>query len=368
MEEIPFLDLNAQYSALRGELTEAIASVIQSSQFIQGPWARKFAADFLRAHGGKFGVGCANGTSAITIALRALGVGPGDEVLLPNNTFFGTAEPVVEVGARPVLVETVRGQYGMNLADLEAKITSRTKAIVAVHLYGNPEAVDKIALMAKRRGLHLVEDCAQAHLAALNGQPIGTFGDVATFSFYPGKNLGAYGDAGFIMTSNEKLFDYMERYLDHGRSEKYLHEFFGGNFRMDAIQAAVLSVKTVHLGTWTAARQRLAASYDMEFRPRGFRVIEARPGGSCSYHLYVVEVSNRTSVMNHMKAAGIGCGIHYPVTLNAQPAMRTYGYKPGDFPESEAAAARVISLPLFPEMSPAQHARVVNEFLSIAQP
>jgi dTDP-4-amino-4,6-dideoxygalactose transaminase len=368
MEAIPFMDLQAQYLSIREELTKAIADVIESKQFIQGPWAERFAKEFLKTHGGRFGVGCANGTSAITVALRALNVGPGDEVLVPNNTFFGTAEPVVEVGARPVLVDTVRGYYGFNLEELEGKITSKTKAIIAVHLYGNPEAIDQISEICKRRNLRLIEDCAQAHMAKFKEQPVGTFGDIATFSFYPGKNLGAYGDAGFILTENEKLFEFVSRYIDHGRTEKYVHEFFGGNFRLDALQAAVLSVKTAHLDRWTGARRSLAKSYDDVLKPRGYQVIETRAKAYAVNHLYVVEVANRTEVLEHFKNCHIGCGVHYPVTLNQQPAFRQFGYERGQFPTSEAACERILSLPLFPEMSSAQQQHVVREFLQVARP
>lgn len=366
MNKIPFMDLDAQFKSIEAGVNKAIAEVMTTKNFIHGSWAEKFSKAFLAVHGGKYGIACANGTSAITVALRALKVGPGDEVLLPNNTFFGTAEPVVEVGAKPVLVEINPQTYGMDLNDLQKKITSKTKAIIPVHLYGNPEPMDQIMAIAQKHNLRVIEDCAQAHLAKWQGQPVGTFGDAGTFSFYPGKNLGAAGDAGFIVTQNKELYDWMSRYVDHGRSEKYLHEFFGGNFRMDALQSAILSVKCEKIAEWTKARREKAAFYDKLLKSK-FKVIESNPGAEPVYHLYVIEVANRDEVMKHFQSQQIGCGIHYPVTLNAQPAFRQFGYNKGDFPVSEKIAERLVSLPFFPEMTSAQQEFVAGELLKVAR-
>jgi dTDP-4-amino-4,6-dideoxygalactose transaminase len=364
---IPFMDLHAQFETVQGEIDAAIREIMTKKNFIHGEWAARFAKSFLSVHGGTYGVGCANGTSAITVALRAVGVKAGDEVLLPNHTFIGTAEPVAELGAIPVLVEMAEGgSYGMDLSDLEKKITPKTRAIIPVHLYGNPEPMDKIMALARKHGLKVIEDCAQAHLAKWNGRPVGTFGDLATFSFYPGKNLGAAGDAGFILTENKEHFDFVSRYIDHGRTEKYVHEFMGGNFRMDALQAAVLNVKTSRIAEWTAERRRKAAYYDERLAGR-FEVIRPLSGAEAVYHLYVVQVSNRDEVMKHFSSRGIGCGIHYPLTLNAQPAFRQYGYQRGQFPRSERASERILSLAFYPEMTRAQQERVVEEFLKVAK-
>lgn len=311
MEKIPFMDLEAQIKSLEPELRRAVDEIITSKAFIQGPALARFNQNFLKVHGGKFGVGCSNGTSAITVALRALGVGAGDEVLVPNHTFFGTLEPIVEVGARPVLVDTDEEFQQLDLKLAAKAVTAKTKAIIPVHLYGLPEPMDEIMDFARAHKLKVVEDCAQAHLAKWNGRAVGTFGDLATFSFYPGKNLGAFGDAGFISTENAELFDFVKRYIDHGRKEKYTHEFFGGNFRMDGMQAAVLDVKLTKMEEWTKRRQELAKSFDERLKPKGFKVLTPRPGAVPVYHLYVVQVSNREEVMAHFKKEGIGCGVHY---------------------------------------------------------
>lgn len=365
---IPFMDLHAQFETVQGEIDQVIKEIMTKKNFIHGEWAQKFSKSFLEVHGGKYGIGCANGTSAITVALRAAGIQAGDEILLPNHTFIGTAEPVAELGAVPKLVEMAEGTtYGMDLKDLESKITKKTKAIIPVHLYGNPEPMDKIMAIAKKHDLKVIEDCAQAHLAKWNGQPVGTFGDLATFSFYPGKNLGAAGDAGFILTENKEYFDFVSRYIDHGRTEKYVHEFMGGNFRMDALQAAVLNVKTKKIAEWTAERRRKAKFYDERLGSK-FQVIRPLEGAEAVYHLYVVQVANRDEVMKHFASQNIGCGIHYPLTLNAQPAFRQYGYQRGQFPRSEKASERILSLAFYPEMTSAQQERVVEEFLKVARP
>lgn len=368
VERIPFMDLNAQIKSLESELRAAMDEVVRTCAFIKGPAVERFNKNFLRVHGGSYGVGCANGTSAITVALRALGVGHGDEVLVPNHTFIATLEAVVEVGAKPVLLEIDEKWQQIDLQAAAAKVSAKTKAIIPVHLYGLPEPMDQVMDFARAHNLKVVEDSAQAHLAKWKGQAVGTFGDIATFSFYPGKNLGAFGDAGYILTENAALFDWISRYIDHGRKDKYLHDFIGGNFRMDGIQGAVLDVKLSKMREWTARRQELAKAFDERLLPKGFRVLTPRPEASAVYHLYVVEVSNRAEVQEHFKREGIGCGIHYPVTMNCQPALASYGYKKGQFPVSERRAERILSLPFFPEMSLEQMNVAIGEFLKVAQP
>ncbi|MGE0526236.1 MAG: DegT/DnrJ/EryC1/StrS family aminotransferase [Bdellovibrionales bacterium] len=368
-QKIPFMDLEAQFRSLEPEILQAIEDILRTRTFIQGRPVEHFGREFLRLHGGAYGVGCANGTSAITVALRALGIGVGDEVLIPNHTFFGTVEPVVEVGATPILVDINEDYRQIDLRQAARKVSSKTRALIPVHLYGLPEPMDEIMDFARsHRNLKVIEDCAQAHLARWKGTPVGTFGDLATFSFYPGKNLGAFGDAGFILTQNEKLFDFVKRYIDHGRTDKYVHEFFGGNFRMDSIQGAVLAVKLSRLEEWTRQRRELAKAYDEGLMAKGFRVLRPRSEATPVYHLYVVEVSNRDEVITALRGAGIECGIHYPVTLNQQPAFAVYGYRKGQFPVSEGVAARILSLPFFPEMTADQMQTVLKEFLKVAVP
>lgn len=368
MEPIPFMDLEAQIQSLKPELRKCMDEILAARTFIQGPALEKFNAHFLRIHGGAFGTGCSNGTSAITVALKALNIGPGDEVLVPNHTFFGTVEPIVEVGATPVLIEIDELHHQIDLKAAALKVTAKTKAIVPVHLYGLPEPMDQIMAFAREHKLKVIEDCAQAHLAKWQGQPVGTFGEIGTFSFYPGKNLGAFGDAGFILTQSNKYFQFIKRYIDHGRKDKYLHEFFAGNFRMDGMQAAVLDVKLTRLAEWTERRCRLAKAYDEVLGAKGFRVLKPRPEATPVYHLYVIEVSNREEVMAHFQKVGIGCGVHYPVTMNCQPAFASLGYKAGQFPVSERMVSRILSLPFFPEMTSAQVQFTVSEFQKVARP
>lgn len=368
MEKIPFMDLAAQYQSLESEINAAIRRVIDSRAFIHGREVEEFSREFLRVHGGGLGIGCANGTTAITVALRALGIGPGDEVLVPNHTFIATAEAVVEAGARPVLVEINENWRQMDLVDAKARLGPRTKALIAVHLYGLPEPMEEIMEFAGAHGLKVIEDCAQAQLARWNGKPVGTFGSIATFSFYPGKNLGAFGDAGFIMTGDAQLFDFIRCYVDHGRQDKYVHEFFGINARMDGMQAAVLGVKLRFLETWTERRRELARAYDELLSRRGFRVLKPHDRARAVYHLYVVEVANREEVAAEFKREGIGYGIHYPLPLNAQPAFAALGYARGGFPVSEKFAERIVSLPFFPEMTLTQLQTVADVLTRVGRP
>lgn len=365
--KIPFMDLDAQFRSLEAPLRTAIDEILVNKAFIQGPATEKFNKAFLAAHGGAYGIGCSNGTSAITVALRALNIGPGDEVLVPNHTFFGTVEPIAEVGAKPVLVEIDEKWRQMDLKDAARKVTKKTKAIIPVHLYGLAEPMDQVMAFAKEHGLKVIEDCAQAHLAKWKGQAVGTFGEFGTFSFYPGKNLGAFGDAGFILTQEQKHFEFVRRYINHARTDKYLHEFFGGNFRMDGLQGAVLAVKVPKLAEWSERRRDLAKAYDEQLSTKGFRVLNPRPESTPVYHLYVVEVANRDEVMKGLDQAGIGYGVHYPVPLNCQPALASLGYKKGQFPVSEAFAERILSMPFYPEMKPEQMQYVCQHFLKVAK-
>ncbi len=361
------MNLKAQHESLEPRLTQTLKEVLDSCQFIQGNYADKFAGNFIKAHGGKFGVGCSNGTSAITASLRALGIGPGDEVLVPNHTFIGSVEPIVEVGATPVLVEIEKEFHQIDLEDLERKVSGKTKALIVVHLYGLAEPMDQLMRFARAHSLKVIEDCAQAHLAKWNGQAVGTFGDVGTFSFYPGKNLGALGDAGFILTQNEELYNFVRRYINHGRQDKYYHDFMGTNMRIDGLQAAVLDLKLESLPKWTKKRVENARAYDEFLKPKGFRVFKSRPESESVYHLYVVEVSNRKEVSEKLKERGIETLVHYPVTMNRQPALKDYLRENDSFEISERRAERILSLPFFPEMTMNQIERVATEFLKVAK-
>ena len=310
--QVPFLDLKQQFHSLEGEIRQAIDEVLESQQFIQGPHCKRFAENFNQVHGSSYSVGCSNGTSAITIALKGLGIGAGDEVITVANTFIATLESIVEVGAKPVLVDCLPDSYLIDQSQLESKLTSKTKAVIAVHLYGNTIEMDRLVEFCVTHNLKLVEDCAQAHLAKFAGKPVGSFGQYGTFSFYPGKNLGAYGDAGLVVSESKERLDWASMYLNHGRTQKYLHDFVGTNFRMDAIQANILNVKLKYLADWTESRKKLATLYDKRLSSCGYQVLQKIEKGDCVYHLYPVLFENREEVATALKDKGISTGIHYP--------------------------------------------------------
>ncbi len=364
---IHFVDLDAQYQAIKSEVRSAIDGILETKDFIHGKSVEKFSKNFSTAQGSKFTVGCANGTSAITVALRALNVGPGDEVITVANSFFATPEAIAEVGAKVVFVDCEADTYSIDVSQIEKKITFKTKAIIPVHLYGNPVDMDALMKVAHKHKLHVVEDCAQAHLATWNGKGAGTFGDMGTFSFYPGKNLGAYGDAGAITVQDEKLHQLTAMHVNHGRTKKYEHDFCAGNFRMDGIQAAVLDVKLKYINKWTESRRDLAQTYESILKPRNVKTITVKPNAKCVYHIYLVEVSNRDEVMEHFKKLDIGCGVHYPIPLHLQPALKHLEYKKGDFPVTEKAAERILSLPMYAELTNEEVRKVCEELLKVAK-
>lgn len=364
---IQSVDLDAQYQSIKEEIRVAIDGILESKDFIQGHSVEKFSRNFAQAQGSKFAVGCANGTSAITVALRALGVGNGDEVITVDNSFFATPEAIVEVGARPVFVDCDPDTYLIDIQKMEAKITARTKCIIPVHLYGNPVDMPALMKIARKHNLKVIEDCAQSHLATWDGKGTGSFGDAGTFSFYPGKNLGAYGDAGAITVQDEGLYKLISMHVNHGRTKKYEHEFCAGNFRMDGLQAAILDVKLKHLHGWTDNRITLAKKYDAVLKTAGFKTITTKPGSRCVYHIYLVEVSNRDEVMSHLQKQGIGCGIHYPIPLHSQPALKYLDLSSSDFPNTIKASTRILSLPLYAELTGLQLEKVCEEFLKIAK-
>ena len=327
---------------------------------VQNRFCRQLVENFLSLHGGSFGVGCSNGTSALILALRALNIGSGDEVITVNNTFFATVEAITAVGAKPVLVDCRPDTYGIDSHLADKAVTSKTKAIIPVHLYGNPCDMDTLCELAHAHHLHILEDCAQAHLATWKGQAVGTFGSAGTFSFYPGKNLGAYGDAGFVMTRNQELLNVVSMHLNHGRMSKYEHQFMAENYRMDDIQAAILTVKCRYLRQWTDRRITIAKQYDDILKPKGYKVIKVKQESQCVYHLYTIETDCREELTQKFNTNDIGYGIHYPVPMNRQPACQNLGYKRGDFPVSEYIADRIFSLPIYPEMTDKSMQKIVN--------
>jgi dTDP-4-amino-4,6-dideoxygalactose transaminase len=355
---IPLVDLKAQYAALRPEIDAAIARVIANTSFIMGPEVHAFEEAFAAWCQARYAVGISSGTAAIELTLRALGVGPGDEVITTPFTFIATAEAISATGATPVFADIDPATYNLAPVAAEAAITARTRALLPVHLYGQPAGMDALAAIARRHGLALIEDAAQAHGAEIGGRRVGSLGDAACFSFYPGKNLGAYGDGGAVTTDDEALAGRLRKLRDHGRVSKYVHDELGYGHRLDALQAAILAAKLPHLDAANAARRRLAARY-RELLAGSDLVLPFEPEGVTPvYHLYVVRTPRRDALLADLREQGIEAGIHYPLPLHLQPAYRELGLRPGSFPMAEAAAQQVLSLPLFPEMTVAQQERV----------
>ena len=363
-DAIPLVDLKAQYQSIGAEIDAAIARVIDTTSFIMGPDVFAFEAEFAEFCGANACVGVSSGTSALELTLRALQVGPGDEVITVAHTFIATAEAISAVGARPVFVDIDPHTYTMDPDALQDAITEATRAVIVVHIYGQPAQMARINAVARNAGLAVIEDAAQAHGATVDGQATGTLADVACFSFYPGKNLGAYGDAGAVTTNNSELAEQVRLLRNHGRRSKYVHDIVGFGERMDTLQAAILRAKLVHLPAWTAARRRLAARYSALLAPLELELPTVAPNVDPAWHLYVIRTPQRDALLDHLQQARIGAGIHYPLPLHRQPAYAHLGYEHGRFPVTETVADTCLSLPLYPELSDRQQLRVVA---SIAQ-
>jgi dTDP-4-amino-4,6-dideoxygalactose transaminase len=360
--QVPFLDLKAHHAALRGEIDSAIREVIDSGAFAGGPFVERFEEDFAKFCGSPYSVGVGNGTDALWFALLALGVGPGDEVITVPMTFMATTEAISFCGAKPVFVDIDEETYTMNPTLLEKAITPRTKAIIPVHLYGQTADMDPILAIAKRHNLHVVEDACQAHGAEYKGRKAGSIGHAGCFSFYPGKNLGAFGEAGGIVTSDEQLKRKMQVLRDHGQERKYHHSMIGWNGRMDGIQGAVLRVKLKQLAIANNARRTHARLYSQLLESvKDVIVPREAKDRQHVYHIYAVRVQSRDQVLKRLSDRGIGCGIHYPIPVHLQVAYKFLGHKVGDFPVSEACGREFLSLPMFPELTHAQVESVVQE-------
>lgn len=342
---IPFNDLKPLNQSLGRELEEAALRVLESGWYVLGPELEAFEAGFAAFHGVAHAVGVANGTDAIELALRALGIGPGDEVITVSHTAVATVCAVERAGATPVLVDVDEATFTMDPAAASAAVTPRTRAIVPVHLYGQPADLGPLVDLASRHGLALVEDCAQAHGARLDGRRVGTFGHLAAFSFYPTKNLGALGDAGAVITSDAHLAEKLRRLRHYGQTVRYRHEERGGNSRLDEMQAALLRVKLARLDEHNAERRRLAGRYQAELA--GVVLPAVRPGAEHAFHLYVVRHARRDALMAALAEKGIGTLIHYPVPVHRQTAYADLGYAPGALPVTERIAGEILSLPLY---------------------
>lgn len=348
---VPFADLGAQYQRHKQEFRLAMDRVILNNRFINGQEVAEFEQSFASYCKTAYAIGVGSGTDALELALMGLGIGQGDEVITTPHTFIATAEAIALSGATPVFADIDPLTYQIDPAALESKITAKTKAIIPVHLYGHPAPMPEILAIAKKHGLRVIEDVAQAHGATINGQTVGGIGDVGCFSFYPGKNLGAYGDAGAVTTNDSELAARIAKLRDHGRSTKYLHEIVGRNSRLDTLQAALLNVKLKHLPKWTAGRQAAAAYYREKLADLPLTLPAVAEGCEPVYHLYVVRCQDRDGLSAFLKANGIDSGVHYPTPLHLQPALAYLGYSAGDFPRTEEAAANILSLPMFPEIT-----------------
>ena len=360
---VPFVDLKVQYEAIREELEREFRKVFEKTAFIMGPALAEFEEAFARYCGVKHAIGVANGTDALLLALKAFGIGPGDEVITAVNTFIATAEAIVHAGATPVFVDCDPQTYNINVKQLEAKITPRTKAIIPVHLYGQPADMDPILELAKNRGLYVIEDAAQAHGATYRGRKAGSMSQIACFSFYPAKNLGAYGDAGAVVTNDDAIALTVRKLRDHGGVEKYQHDLVGYNSRLDTLQAAVLLVKLKYLDAWNRRRQENAQLYDaLLAEVPGIVTPNVLEGATHVYHLYVIRVErgSRDELQRFLRERGVHTGVHYPRPLHLTPAFGYLGYRMGDFPVAERYASQILSLPMYPELTREQIEYVVE--------
>jgi dTDP-4-amino-4,6-dideoxygalactose transaminase len=347
---IPLVDLKSQYQSIKHEIDSAISEVIESCQFILGPKVEEFETDFAAYCQSGFAFGVNSGTSAVHLALLAAGVGPGDEVITVSYTFVATVAGILYTGATPVFVDIDPLTCNIDPAKIEAAVTSRTKVIMPVHLYGNCADMDPILDIAKRHNVIVIEDAAQAHGAEYKGRRAGSMGHLACFSFYPGKNLGAYGEGGAVVTSDEEYVDLIKQLRDQGQSAKYLHERVGYNYRMEALQGAILGVKLKHLDDWTQARRRHAAVYSRELADSGLRLLGEPADCKSVYHIFPLFAEQRDELREHLHANGISTGIHYPIPVHMQRGFDNLGYKEGDLPQTEGVCREVLSLPMYPEL------------------
>lgn len=358
--KIPFFDLKRQHSKLKGQITEAVARVMDDTAFSGGPYVDEFERLFARFCGTSHAAGVGSGTDALHLVMRALDIGPGDEVILPANTFIATAWGVSYVGAKPVFVDCDPDTWNLDPSKIEEKVTGRTKAVIGVHLYGQPFDIDGVNAVAHRHGLKLVEDCAQAQGALYKGRKVGGFGEAGCFSFYPGKNLGAYGEAGGITTNDPELDARVRALRNHGSVAKYYHDELGFNMRMDGIQGAVLSVKLNYLDEWNARRRSIARMYLEGIKNPKIKTQKPQEGGESVYHLFVVTTKDREGLKKHLEANDVWPGIHYPVPCHLQKAYSGLGHRKGDFPHSEALSDGCLSLPMFPELTDEEAEKVIE--------
>ena len=365
METIPYLDLPAQYRTLRSEVLTALKAICESTSFAQGPATLEFEKKFAAYCGVDHCVSLNSGTSALHLALRCLDVGPGDEVVTVSMTFIATAWAISYVGATPVFVDIDPVRRTLNPDKLEAAITSRTKAIIPVHLYGMPAEMDRIMAIAERHAIPVIEDAAQAHGAKYRGKRVGQFGQSACFSFYPSKNLGAYGEGGALITNDASIAHRARSLRDNAQSQKYLHDEVGYNYRMDSFQGAVLAIKLEHLDEWNKARIDCAQQYAELLNASSYKLPATFSDSECVWHCYVIETPQRDCVRAALQDVGIQSAVHYPVPVHLQKAYAHLHYRTGDLPVTEALCERCLSLPIYPELSKEKMSRVASVLLDL---
>jgi dTDP-4-amino-4,6-dideoxygalactose transaminase len=365
MDAVPYLDLRSQYRPLRSEILSALEEICESTSFAQGAATSKFEDEFATYCGVDHCVTLNSGTSALHLALRCLDVGPGDEVVTVSMTFIATAWAISYVGATPVFVDIDPARRTLNPDELEAAITPRTKAIIPVHLYGMPAEMDRIMTIADRHGIPVIEDAAQAHGAKYQNKLVGQFGQLACFSFYPSKNLGAYGEGGALITNNESLAHRARSLRDHAQSQKYFHDEVGYNYRMDSFQAAVLGIKLKHLNEWNTARNKCAQLYTQWLQNSSYAVPANISDSECVWHCYVIETPERDRIRSGLQDAGIQSAVHYPLPIHLQKAYRYLGYQAGDLPVTETMCTKCLSLPIYPELSREKISHVASVLLDL---
>jgi dTDP-4-amino-4,6-dideoxygalactose transaminase len=365
MQPVPYLDLEAQYNGIRAEVLTALEEICKSGRFAQGPATSDFEAKFAVYCGVEHCVSLNSGTSALHLALRCLDIGPDDEVITVGMTFIGTAWAISYVGAEPVFVDIDPTRRTMCPTKLEAAITSRTKAIIPVHLYGMPAEMDRIMAIAEQHGVPVIEDAAQAHGAKYQGRRVGQFGQIACFSFYPSKNLGAYGEGGALITNDASIARRARSLRDHAQSQKYLHDEIGHNYRMDSFQGAVLSIKLKHLDEWNTARMDCARRYTELLKHSSYKLPAHVSDSECVWHCYVIETPERDRVRSALQDVGIQTAVHYPVPIHLQKAYAYLDYRSGDLPVTEALCKHCLSLPIYPELSKEKMSRVASVLLDL---
>ena len=351
--KIPLVDLKANYLSIKSEIDPAIQNVIDRTAFVGGSELRSFEKNWAEKCNTKYCASTANGTSSLEVIMRALDIGADDEVICPSHTFAATAEAILMVGAKPIFAEALDTTALIDPISVEKLITEKTKAIIIVDLYGQPADYYAIKKLVENKNITIIQDAAQSHLAKYKGRIVGSYSDVTSFSFYPGKNLGAFGDAGAVVTNNEELYKKISMIADHGRTSKYEHQIPGGNLRMDNLQAAILDVKQKYLPEWTEKRRNAVKKYRAKLS-RHVRFIDEAEGNEAVYHLAVIRTEKRDELLKFLHDNEIGAGIHYPIPLHLQPVFKYLGYKKGDFPVSEKITSEIISLPMFPEITDEQ--------------